>query len=142
MSLMSSQIEVESFVISNVSHWLDQKNGGMKVPLTCGCGPLIDWVTMHEFRPSDSDLNLQLQYIEGANQEMQCVQRRSPPLALIVLDTGELHKFDEYLNRMINHSLASFIPECYAAEETFQTGILQLLANLYSNMDDGEDVSS
>ena len=141
MTSMSRRTEVKDFVDQHVAGWHQEGIKGIKVPLTCGCGPLIDWVVMHEFQALDPSIAVQIQYVEGADGRLTPVSKQSPPFAIKSLDEVGLHQLEEYVDRIITESLDDFIQECCSDDELFQQGLLCLLANIYRDSEPDDEVS-
>ena len=82
---------MKSFVEKRICTW--RKSVVINVPLSCGCGPVIDWVNMCEFVPREEykDLKIQLQYVTGGDGIRKLVRKQSPCLALLEVGlSGEL----------------------------------------------------
>lgn len=115
------ETQVKSFVEERIHSWHDGVI--IKVPLSCGCGPLIDWVSMCEFVPKENhkDLKIQLQYVTDADGVRQRVNRRSPCLALqrIGKTSGDFERYNKFIDEIIDHDLDNFTQKYYEGKDEF-----------------------
>lgn len=128
--------EVRAFVNNNVRHWYSSE---ITVQLTCGCGPRINW-QMVEFRPTNDELHWQLQYVTQANGVFEPAFRRSPPLAVRALDETHVGHFNDYIDKMLDHSLNDFCLKCFQGEDSFQRDLLCYVARLYVDLKGDSEV--
>lgn len=139
---MHNRQEVESLTISSVDRWYNGDGSPLKIRLTCGCGPSIDWMRLSEYHPKAPHLQYQMQYIANPNgQGWTCVQKRSPLLGLLLLDRDDEQHFRRYVDRILEESLDDFSNKCFEGEDPFQTELLRTVCDLYTDLDVEDSVS-
>jgi len=134
---------IEDTVSREVREW-DTRNP-IDVYLTSGYGPALRW-KVYEFKPRTPELLTQHQYLQDRNtgQEYR-IEKYSPPLALLKIDSSDQHQFEIYLDRLMHPSqLWDFGWTMYEEEtqihDDFQARLVDKMCNLYLQTDD-DDVS-
>lgn len=134
--------EILTFAKKSLGFW--RQDDPIQVHLTSlGLGNFT-W-DLHEYEPSAQDLLLQKRYKVMISGTWQRVEKRSPPLAVKQVNSGHMHKLEEYVDNIIDRHLEMFQQQLYYGEgdstAVFQNELLQALCSLYTSLPDEDDVS-
>lgn len=134
---------IEDTVRREVYEW--DLNNPIDVYLTSGYGPALRW-KVYEFKPRTLEILTQHQYMQDhITGREYLIEKYSPPLALLKIDSSDEHQFELYLDRLMHPSeLVDFGWTMYEEEtqihDDFQARLVEMMCNLYLQTDD-EDVS-
>lgn len=130
---------IEDTVRREVYEW--DLNNPIDVYLTSGYGPALRW-KVYEFKPRTLEILTQHQYMQDhITGREYLIEKYSPPLALLKIDSSDEHQFELYLDRLMHPSeLVDFGWTMYEEEtqihDDFQARLVEMMCNLYLQTDD------
>jgi len=128
------------FVTRHISYW-----GNTEHTLLMTCGqkhmPRIS-VKVYEFAPLDQELLISRQYItDPATHKRRLVERRSPPLGMVQINTNEEERYKQYIKDIVQDHIDAFGRLAWMEDDNdFQEKLFKLMSKVKCKSKDERDL--